>query len=402
MAERGPFAVSTTSVSEDLPVTNLDRLAAQAGMDTHAAAMAAASAAEGRPARRARREAPESDAPAAGAPASPAGAHVTGAYAEELGAASDEGAVPAAQAERAAAGLGGAPPHGANKKQDVSQALLMLADSANLVEENGNRGMKRALNSLQQYVDPSKAAPTASPREPAPLASASVIAPPMLDARGSSEARLERRKRGLKSSMADAGAAATAATAAAEATVSFAVATAAAGGVLSPPPSPYPVPPLPRQGVVSAPDALDEPVPAGAGTVLATGTGTGLQAHVIKDGKRAGRTSQYRGVSFQNRYKHWEAQIKMNGRKQHLGYFLNEIDASKAYETALLKMRPEGARQFTSQYLGVNWNKHKAKWEVKVRVEGKQRHVGFFKDELEAANAYQLSVARVRRGEPYK
>jgi surface protein len=45
---------------------------------------------------------------------------------------------------------------------------------------------------------------------------------------------------------------------------------------------------------------------------------------------------------------------KVKGRKQHLGYFKDKLEAARAYETALAKLRPEGPRQFTRQYLGVN------------------------------------------------
>lgn len=46
-------------------------------------------------------------------------------------------------------------------------------------------------------------------------------------------------------------------------------------------------------------------------------------------------TSQYVGVSWDKRENKWVSQIKINGKKKHLGHFRNELDASKAYQQKL-------------------------------------------------------------------
>ena len=46
-------------------------------------------------------------------------------------------------------------------------------------------------------------------------------------------------------------------------------------------------------------------------------------------------TSKYTGVSFEKDRKKWIAQIKINGKRVLLGRFLNEIDASNAYQSKL-------------------------------------------------------------------
>jgi hypothetical protein len=43
----------------------------------------------------------------------------------------------------------------------------------------------------------------------------------------------------------------------------------------------------------------------------------------------------------------------------------------------------------TSKYTGVYWNKTEKKWHVRIRVNGKKEHLGYFKCELAAAKAYQ-------------
>jgi hypothetical protein len=49
-------------------------------------------------------------------------------------------------------------------------------------------------------------------------------------------------------------------------------------------------------------------------------------------------TSNYTGVSWYKVNKKWVAKIKIKGKTKHLGYFTNEIDASKSYNAALKEM----------------------------------------------------------------
>lgn len=46
-------------------------------------------------------------------------------------------------------------------------------------------------------------------------------------------------------------------------------------------------------------------------------------------------TSKYTGVSWHKRDKIWHSQIHINGENKHIGYFKNEIDASIAYQKEL-------------------------------------------------------------------
>jgi len=47
-------------------------------------------------------------------------------------------------------------------------------------------------------------------------------------------------------------------------------------------------------------------------------------------------SSQYLGVSWYNRYNCWVANITIGGKRIHLGYFKEEEDAAKAYNTSAL------------------------------------------------------------------
>ena len=59
---------------------------------------------------------------------------------------------------------------------------------------------------------------------------------------------------------------------------------------------------------------------------------------VVLERKRAGKpSSSYRGVSWEKQRKKWHAQIKTSGKRQRLGFFVNELDAKLAYDAAAKK-----------------------------------------------------------------
>jgi hypothetical protein len=51
--------------------------------------------------------------------------------------------------------------------------------------------------------------------------------------------------------------------------------------------------------------------------------------------KKEGTSSKYLGVLYHKRDKKWQAQIRINYKKKHLGYFDNEEDAYKAFRDAV-------------------------------------------------------------------
>lgn len=55
-------------------------------------------------------------------------------------------------------------------------------------------------------------------------------------------------------------------------------------------------------------------------------------------------TSGFKGVSWEARYKHWEARIRANGQRYHLGYFDSPEDAHAAYAAAANDLHGEFAR----------------------------------------------------------
>jgi hypothetical protein len=60
--------------------------------------------------------------------------------------------------------------------------------------------------------------------------------------------------------------------------------------------------------------------------------------------KRKNTSSKYMGVYYAKDTGKWRAKIKHNKKTFHLGRFVNEIDAAKAYDQAALKYHKEFAR----------------------------------------------------------
>jgi hypothetical protein len=137
---------------------------------------------------------------------------------------------------------------------------------------------------------------------------------------------------------------------------------------------------------------------------------------------RQDRISKYRGVSWYKSRKKWQARIQYDGKQRHIGHFEDEEQAARAYDKAARAHKGEKARlnfptkkehavegvnfpavgvsgpRQSSKYRGVYWNKLGKKWKVTIRYGGKKNHLGSFKDEEEAARAYDRA-ARTNQGE---
>lgn len=64
---------------------------------------------------------------------------------------------------------------------------------------------------------------------------------------------------------------------------------------------------------------------------------TSQQNHQGFKSKAAGKTSKFRGVSWRKERQKWRGHIQVDGKFVHLGSFKNEEDAARAYDAAARK-----------------------------------------------------------------
>lgn len=114
------------------------------------------------------------------------------------------------------------------------------------------------------------------------------------------------------------------------------------------------------------------------------------------------RYSNYRGVTWNKNSKKWVASIKINSKNKHLGYFNTEEEASLYYESALLAIRNGEVTKVkekatTSKYKGVSWHKGVSRWIAQITIDGNKIHIGTFKIEEDAHNARENYVKQIAK-----
>jgi hypothetical protein len=105
----------------------------------------------------------------------------------------------------------------------------------------------------------------------------------------------------------------------------------------------------------------------------------------------------------------WHVTLQWGGKKHHLGFFDDELEAAKQYDTAarehlgvraVLNFPPAGSQNSggrgSSTYRGVSWDKQKNKWRAQVQSAGKVHYIGHFDEELKAAKAYDQAAGKLR------
>eukprot|EP00985_Skeletonema_marinoi_P011783 scaffold5597_cov91-Skeletonema_marinoi.AAC.1 len=141
--------------------------------------------------------------------------------------------------------------------------------------------------------------------------------------------------------------------------------------------------------------------------------------------------SKYTGVSFNKANHKWNAQIMMDGKQHCIDYYDNEEDAAVDYARAVFKYRGQGAldkarernelkkssiqrslvidlsdvppqspilkrtgriKEGASKYTGVCFYKQVNKWSAQIMIGGKQRSIGYYNNEEDAAVDYARAV----------
>ncbi|WP_052323503.1 MULTISPECIES: AP2 domain-containing protein [Lysinibacillus] len=107
-------------------------------------------------------------------------------------------------------------------------------------------------------------------------------------------------------------------------------------------------------------------------------------------------SSKYKGVSWDKKLQKWTAQTRENGKKKHLGVFLDEDEAAKAYNEAVLKIFGENCYL---NVIGENNNTETIQIE-KVQQTRKKNKTGF-KGVYFSGNLFQSSITTGKKSELY-
>jgi len=144
------------------------------------------------------------------------------------------------------------------------------------------------------------------------------------------------------------------------------------------------------------------------------------------------QSSAYKGVHWHAPQGRYVARITVNGKRRYLGYFTDPTFAAQVYDAAVARWRDDHAyrnfptlnpaavhflekrlnapksaqearrrsaadRQLAypiekrpSPYRGVYW--FQGQWRAKIGSQGKEHHLGFFLDEVDAARAYDAAA----------
>jgi hypothetical protein len=153
------------------------------------------------------------------------------------------------------------------------------------------------------------------------------------------------------------------------------------------------------------------------------------QLPILKnEGDVKGGTSKYVGVNFDKVAKKWKAIISIDGKLRHIGYYENEEEAAVNYARAVFKYKGQDAvdkarglkksahaidlsdvppqppipkstgtiKEGASKYTGVTFNKPRNKWQASIKFEGKNRHIGLYENEEEAAIDYARALFKYK------
>jgi hypothetical protein len=125
------------------------------------------------------------------------------------------------------------------------------------------------------------------------------------------------------------------------------------------------------------------------------------------------RTSSFIGVSWSKGSKKWQAQIKFDLKQTHLGYYLEEDAAARAFDNFVVTRKLDRRLNFpdaksaaghtttkvgkTSNYNGVCWDKWGRKWRAGIWHAGKSKYLGNFVMEVDAARAYDRFAQTINK-----
>jgi hypothetical protein len=86
------------------------------------------------------------------------------------------------------------------------------------------------------------------------------------------------------------------------------------------------------------------------------------------------------------------------GHKVVVDHIDNNKKNNKLYNLQLITQRENSSKDKknkTSKYTGVCWNKKQKKWQSAIQINNKIKHLGYFVDELEASKIYKKELEKI-------
>ena len=104
-------------------------------------------------------------------------------------------------------------------------------------------------------------------------------------------------------------------------------------------------------------------------------------------------SSQFVGVGWCKFSNKWRSRIRVNGKDKCLGLFDDELEASEYYENALTAIQNETEIKvrkvlIPSEHKGVTWTERNKKWRARIKINGVLTHLGYFKNKKDACKCY--------------
>jgi hypothetical protein len=148
------------------------------------------------------------------------------------------------------------------------------------------------------------------------------------------------------------------------------------------------------------------------------------QSPILKSSSKDG-ASKYKGVCFNKASNKWQAQVMIDGKNHHIGFYDNEEKAAIDYARVDFKYKRgkvRGGRTHqqrkqkfidltdvppqspilsnivdgSSKYQGVAFHKAKGKWQAIIMIDGKNHFLGHYDNEDEAAIDYARAVSKYK------
>lgn len=140
--------------------------------------------------------------------------------------------------------------------------------------------------------------------------------------------------------------------------------------------------------------------------------------------KKKDSSSRFVGVYWDNTFERWVASIQVRNESFGLGYYRTEISAALAYNRGAIKYFGKGARlniiskleillndeierstkenilaSRSSKYSGVTLDKRTDTWRARILRKGKRISLGYYKEETEAAVAFDTAYCKYYKKE---